>query len=115
VEAFAVRAGDGALVAYGELWVDHDEREAELARLIVDPLRRNLGVGRYLAACLAERARQRSPQVFLRVRPGNRAALRSYAAAGFTPASTADQEEWNRGQPVAYTWMTYARQNGGSR
>jgi [ribosomal protein S18]-alanine N-acetyltransferase len=116
VEAFAVRARDGALVAYGELWIDHDEREVELARLIVDPARRNLGVGRFLAASLAELARCTYPQVFLRVRPENSGAVRSYTAAGFTSASTTEQDEWNRGQPVTYTWMTYARQNGdGSR
>jgi [ribosomal protein S18]-alanine N-acetyltransferase len=111
VQAFAVRAQDGVLVAYGELWIDHDEHEVELARLIVDPARRNLGIGRALAAGLAERARQTYPQVFLRVRPGNTAAVRCYTAAGFAPASAAEQEEWNRGQPVPYTWMRYARED----
>ena len=38
------------LVAYGELWVDDEEGEVELARLIVDPAERGRGVGRRLAA-----------------------------------------------------------------
>jgi GNAT superfamily N-acetyltransferase len=40
---------DQQLVAYGELWVDDDEAETELARLIVDPSERGQGLGRHLA------------------------------------------------------------------
>jgi hypothetical protein len=40
----------------------------------------------------------------------------SWAASVEEVAAPPTREEWNRGQPVAYTWMTYARQNGdGSR
>jgi GNAT superfamily N-acetyltransferase len=46
---------DGRLVAYGELWVDDDEAEVELARLIVDPRERGHGLGRRLAMGLADR------------------------------------------------------------
>jgi GNAT superfamily N-acetyltransferase len=59
----------GDLVAYGELWVDDDEREVELARLIVDPDRRGQGIGRALVAALVERARLSYPTITLRVLP----------------------------------------------
>jgi ribosomal protein S18 acetylase RimI-like enzyme len=96
---------DGRLVAYGELWLDDDEQEVELARLIVDPTRRGQGIGRTLVTELATLARRHYPDVFMRVHPDNAAALRCYTAAGFVrvPAETATQ--WNERQPVAYIWL----------
>lgn len=99
---------DGALVAYGELWVDDDESEVELARLIVAPARRGRGVGRRLATALVGEALRHHAAVFMRVHPDNAAALRSYAAAGFTPVSPAEADEWNRGQPTSYVWLRHA-------
>lgn len=107
VEAYGL-VEDGELVAYGELWVDDDEREVELARLIVAPARRGRGVGRRLAGALVERARRHHPAVFLRVHPDNAAALRSYAGAGFVPVDEAEAAAWNEGQPVAYAWRRHA-------
>jgi ribosomal protein S18 acetylase RimI-like enzyme len=104
VAAYLLHDEDGP-VAYGELWVDDDDREVELARLIVDPKRRSRGVGRRLAVSLAEAARRSHPRVFLRVRPENAAALRCYSAAGFRRVSAATEEAWNRGQPAVYVWM----------
>src|SRR5712691_9387825 len=74
---------DQRLVANGELWVDDDEAEVELARLIVDPSERGQGLGRHLALRLADLARSRHPRVFLRVHPSNIAARRCYTASGF--------------------------------
>lgn len=39
----------GQFVAYGELWVDDEEGEVELAHLVVDPEQRGRGLGRALA------------------------------------------------------------------
>jgi ribosomal protein S18 acetylase RimI-like enzyme len=94
------------LVGYGELWLDDEEHEVELARLIVDPRRRGQGLGRALVTGLTRLAREHYPQVFLRVHPDNAAALRCYAAAGFVPVDPALQAEWNAPQPVAYAWLT---------
>jgi ribosomal protein S18 acetylase RimI-like enzyme len=94
------------LIAYGELWLDADEEEVELARLIVDPARRGQGTGRTLVTALTRLAREHYPQVFLRVHPDNAAALRCYAGAGFVPVDPALQAEWNAPQPVAYVWLT---------
>jgi ribosomal protein S18 acetylase RimI-like enzyme len=99
---------DGRLVAYGELWVDDDEAEVELARLIVDPRERGHGLGRRLAMALAGRARCRHPRVFLRVHPDNVAARRCYAAAGFEPVAPHQAALWNAPQPIDYVWLSLA-------
>ncbi len=97
----------GELVGYGELWPDDDEAEVELARIIVAPGRRGRGVGRHLAAALAGRALAHHGTVVLRVHPSNDGALRCYAGAGFTRVPPAEADEWNQGQPVAYTWLRW--------
>ena len=99
---------DQQLVAYGELWVDDDEAETELARLIVDPSERGQGLGRHLARGLADLARSRHPRVFLRVHPGNIVARRCYAAAGFEPVEARQAAAWNVGQPIEYIWLSPA-------
>ena len=104
IEAFLLEENDD-VVAYGELWVDDEEEEVELARLIVDPEHRGRGVGRQFVAELAELALQRYPLAVMRVHPDNAAAQRSYAAAGFERVSDAEEAEWNQGQPLAYVWM----------
>jgi [ribosomal protein S18]-alanine N-acetyltransferase len=100
-----VRAG--APVAYGELWLEPDHAEAELAHLVVDPARRRQGLGRTLAVALVERARAAGlTNIFLRVHPDNTIALACYATAGFVPCSPEDEADYNAGQPTAYRWMT---------
>ena len=99
---------DGRLVAYGELWIDDDEAEVELARLIVDPRERGQGLGRRLVTALAGLARSRHPRVFLRVHPDNAAARRCYAAAGFEPAAPHLAALWNASQPIGYVWLSLA-------
>jgi GNAT superfamily N-acetyltransferase len=106
VEAYGL-VQDGALVAYGELWVDDEEPEVELPRLVVAPSRRGTGVGRRLVAGLVERARGHHPEVFMRVHPDNAVALRSYAGAGFRPVPADRAAEWNRGQPTEYVWIRH--------
>src|SRR6185437_10483533 len=100
---------DGRLVAYGELWIDDDEAEVELARLIVDPGERGQGLGRHLVTALAAVARSRHPRVFLRVHPDNAAARRCYAGTGFEPAAPHLAALWNTSQPAAHVWLTLAR------
>jgi [ribosomal protein S18]-alanine N-acetyltransferase len=104
VQPFGLYRG-GRLVGYGELWAEDGEAEVELARLIVYPRERGQGLGRHLAAGLAGVARATHPRVILRVHPGNIAAQRCYAAAGFQPVE-ADQAAWNAGQPVRYVWLS---------
>ncbi len=105
VEAHVLRE-HGDLVAYGEVWIDHDEDEVELGHLIVDPARRGQGVGRRLTRALVEAGRTHHDAVHLRVAPENAAALRCYEAAGFTRVDEAVAAAWNVGQPRAYVWMT---------
>lgn len=106
VEAWVV-AFDGVPVGYGELWIDDDENEVELAHLIVAPDHRSVGVGRQLVAALTERGAARHDTIVLRVRPENLAAQRCYAAAGFLRVSECEEAEWNVGQPLAYVWMRH--------
>ena len=105
VQPFGLYRGE-RLVAYGELWVDDGEAEVELARLIVDPGERGQGLGRRLTTELAGLARSRYPRVFLRVHPGNIAALRCYAAAGFEPVGPHQAAAWNACQPIDYVWLS---------
>ena len=102
----------GQLVAYGELWVDDDEAEVEIARLIVDPGQRGQGLGRRLAMALADLARTRHPRVFLRVHPDNIAARRCYAAAGFEPVAPHQAALWNAPQPINYVWLSLGTRLG---
>jgi ribosomal protein S18 acetylase RimI-like enzyme len=107
VRTFLLVDGDEP-VGYGELWLDGDENEVELARLIVAPDRRRQGVGQRLVAALTEVARQQpcAALIFLRVHPDNGRAARVYLAAGFQPLTPAAAAEWNAEQPVPYQWLT---------
>ncbi len=109
VRPFGLFEGD-RLVGYGEIWLDPEEHEAELARLIVDPAERGRGVGRAMVRSLAERARELGfDDVWLRVVPENERAMRAYAAAGFVRATRDQESEFNEGQPRAYVWMLLER------
>jgi ribosomal protein S18 acetylase RimI-like enzyme len=103
VRPFGLHVGE-ELIGYGELWVDHDEAEVELARLIVDPRHRGQGAGRELVGGLVARAEY--PDIFLRVHPDNTVALRCYTGAGFIRVDAVREAEWNAPQPVAYVWLT---------
>ena len=107
VEAY-VGIVNATVIAYGELWLDPDEGEVELARLLVEPSRRGRGLGRDLTRSLVEQARRTHPElahVILRVRPDNAVARRAYAGAGFVEHDAAEAEVWNAGQPAEYVWM----------
>jgi [ribosomal protein S18]-alanine N-acetyltransferase len=98
--------GDDGLVGYGEVWEDRDEREAEVARVIVDPRRRGRGVGRALVAALAGRARELGyREIWVRVVPENAAAISAYSAAGFVRTTSDEESRFNEGQPSEYVWM----------
>jgi ribosomal protein S18 acetylase RimI-like enzyme len=110
VEAYVAVDAAGVLVGYGELWLDPDEDEVELARLIVAPMIRGQGVGRRLVAALVERARTTGlANVILRVSRGNPAAVRCYRASGFRRLDAERNAVWNMGQPAPYIWMELAR------
>jgi ribosomal protein S18 acetylase RimI-like enzyme len=96
-------------VGYGEVWLDDEEDEVELARIIVDPQVRGRGVGLELVRALLGPALEAGySEVFLRVRPENAAAIRTYHRSGFVDVPAALMAEWNTGQPVPYRWMRYA-------
>jgi ribosomal protein S18 acetylase RimI-like enzyme len=108
VDAF-VLVVDGEPIAYGELWIDDDEQEVELARLLVAPQLRGRGIGRRFVAMLTDEARRHHRLVALRVHPDNESAQRCYAAAGFERVTASEEEEWNRGQPIPFVWMVRRR------
>lgn len=79
---------DGELCAYGEVWADEAEAEAELARVVVAPARRGRGLGQRLVGLLAERARALGlDAIWVRVLPTNHPALACYRAASFVRAA----------------------------
>jgi ribosomal protein S18 acetylase RimI-like enzyme len=96
----------GEPLGYGEVWVDADEREVELGRIIVAPERRGQGLGRLLVTLLLEQAAPTGyPAAFVRVAPDNAAALACYAGAGFAAVTPDERRRFNEGQPVAYAWL----------
>jgi ribosomal protein S18 acetylase RimI-like enzyme len=99
---------DGSPVGYGEIWIDDDEKEVELAHIIVAPQARGRGYGQDLTRLLLAEARRIHPDVFLRVVPSNAAAIACYRRAGFNRLDAATEEQWNRGQPRPYIWMAFA-------
>lgn len=103
-----VEGPDAVPIAYGEVWLDAEEDEVELARLIVDPQRRRTGVGRRLVAELVGAAERTGlAGCLLRVAPDNAPALGLYRAAGFAEVDAERTAEWNTGQPVAYVWFEW--------
>ncbi len=98
-----------AVCAYGEVWEDHAEQEAELARIIVAPHRRGQGIGRRFVSLLVSEAERRGfAAIWLRVVPLNRAAIACYRGAGFERATTAEEAAFNANQPRGYVWMRHA-------
>ncbi|GGY65135.1 hypothetical protein GCM10010363_53200 [Streptomyces omiyaensis] len=94
------------LLGYGEVWHDHEEDEAELARIVVAPDARGRGLGRALVRLLLAEARAAGfAEVFLRVHPNNAGALRCYEGAGFGRVDAGTAAAWNAAQPVAYVWL----------
>jgi ribosomal protein S18 acetylase RimI-like enzyme len=105
-----VLLADGTPCGYGEVWEDVEEHEAELGRIVVDPGRRGLGVGRTLTKLLAREARRHGfEEIWLRVVPENAPAIACYGAAGFVRACAKEEASFNRGQPRGYVWMRWAR------
>ncbi|HLK61619.1 MAG TPA: GNAT family N-acetyltransferase [Chthonomonadaceae bacterium] len=105
VQPYVLYDGDVSL-GYGELWVDGDEQEVELARIIIKPTHRGQGVGRQFVSLLLERAmRTGYPWALIRVVPENGIAIACYRSAGFFPVPEFEQAQYNRGQPVEYLWL----------
>jgi ribosomal protein S18 acetylase RimI-like enzyme len=98
----------GTPVAYGELWIEREDDEGELAHLVVDPMLRRQGLGRDLALGLVATARDEGlATVFLRVRPDNGVGIACYTSVGFARVSAEDEAAFNAGQPAAYQWMRH--------
>jgi ribosomal protein S18 acetylase RimI-like enzyme len=101
---------DGLLCAYGEVWYDREEGEAELARVLVDPAYRGRGIGKQLVTSLAAEARRAGfGEIWLRVLPSNEAAIACYTSAGFVRASASSESTFNAAQPREYIWMSWPR------
>jgi ribosomal protein S18 acetylase RimI-like enzyme len=97
---------DAGPVAYGELWVDDEEDEVELARLIVSPELRGRGLGKRLTRELMSKAAETGmTTTMLRVAPDNAVAIGCYASCGFEPLSAEESAVWNEGQRREWYWM----------
>jgi ribosomal protein S18 acetylase RimI-like enzyme len=101
-----VMVDDGRLIAYGELWLDEEEDEVELARLIVDPAVRGQGHGKRLTQELMAKAADADlTTTMLRTTPDNLVAIGCYLACGFVRLSPEEEIEWNHGQRRDWVWM----------
>lgn len=91
-------------VGYGEVWVDEESGDVELAHLVVAPEQRGRGLGRTLVDLLCERAGDAGfPFVYMRVTPNNEQALACYGAVGFR-----EMTEIPDGWPKEYVWLRRA-------
>ena len=110
VDSWVMVEGDGRLIAYGELWVDEEEDEVELARLIVDPALRGNGHGKRLTQGLMTKAADTDlTTTMLRTTPDNLVAIGCYLACGFVRLSPEEEIEWNQGQRRDWVWMILPR------
>jgi len=106
VEPWVMDDPDGVLTAYGELWLDAEENEVELARLIVDPERRGRSFGKLLVRALVHKAQATNlATIMLRVDPDNQIAIGCYLSCGFEPLGPEESAEWNEGQRREWFWM----------
>ncbi|MDX8344930.1 GNAT family N-acetyltransferase [Rossellomorea sp. YZS02] len=75
---------DSKAVAYGEIWVDAEEEDLELAHLVVAPSLRNKGIGKRLIQELLELCKDYPYEwVYMRIKPGNLQAIQCYKGAEF--------------------------------
>ena len=101
-----VMVDDGRLIAYGELWLDEEEDEVELARLIVDPALRGQGHGKRLTQELMAKAADTDlTTTMLRTTPDNLVAIGCYLVCGFVRLSPEEEIKWNHGQRRDWVWM----------
>ncbi|WP_134766556.1 GNAT family N-acetyltransferase [Nocardioides sp. 1609] len=104
---------DGTPSAYGELWLDPEEDEVELARLIVPEPLRGRGHGGLLTRLLvAEAASTGLATTMLRTTDDNHVAIACYLANGFTRLPAEEERAWNQGQRRAWVWMVLASPQG---
>ena len=97
---------DGEACGYGELWLDPEEDEVELARLIVPEARRGTGLGGVQTRLLtAQAATTGLSTTMLRTTPDNEVAIACYRANGFTRLTPEEETEWNAGQRREWVWM----------
>lgn len=106
VEPWAMVDSGGSLIGYGELWLEADEDEVELARLIVAPKLRGQGHGKRLTQAMMSKAGATGmATIFLRVTPDNNVAIACYRACGFEQLGPEDAAVWNEGQRREWVWM----------
>ncbi|MCA1060326.1 GNAT family N-acetyltransferase [Rossellomorea aquimaris] len=75
---------DSKSVAYGEIWVDEEEEDLELAHLVVEPSLRNKGLGKQLIKALLEKCKDYPYEwVYMRIEPLNKQAIQCYKGVGF--------------------------------
>lgn len=94
---------DGEPVGYGDFREDAAGSYSQLVRLLVDPARRQRGLGSALVHALASQARIRQPEwpVYTNIHPENVPAILAYPAAGLVPL-----EPLPPGFDEAYLWLT---------
>lgn len=106
VEPHAMVDAANRLLGYGEIWLDDEEDEVELARLIVPARLRGRGLGRRLVQLLMiEAARTGMSTTFVRVQPDNDIAIRCYLSCGFERLGPQESAVWNEGQRQEWVWM----------
>lgn len=114
VHPFVAHGKSGTLVAYGELWVDREEGEIELARIIVHPRHRGVGIGRAFVTALVELAAPFGIEtMYVRVVPENVHAQRCYASAGFIAVPPDERQRFNREQSIDYVWLKHVSPRDG--
>jgi RimJ/RimL family protein N-acetyltransferase len=115
VEPWVMLDADGDLIGYGEIWLDAEEDEVELARLIIPERLRGRGLGKHLVKLLMVKAAATGlATTFLRVMPDNDVAIGCYLACGFRRLGAEESAVWNEGQRREWVWMLLDSPDGAS-
>lgn len=107
IQAFLLWQGDTP-VAYGEIWLDTLQREAELGRILVAPEVRGQGIGSQLVTALLDNIDPTATlTVYARIAPPNKASQRCFEKMAFVRLQPEREAELNEWEAQPFVWLAW--------